>query len=120
MLSPGYIYSNGIHKADIEQLSKDGFLNKGKWAHALSETATSDTQRGELVFRGECMSCHTIRGYRSMQTMLGARDEDAIVSFLQMLQDRRSEEKQLRRHHATTCRQSGRVEESGKISRHYQ
>jgi cytochrome bd-type quinol oxidase subunit 1 len=84
----GYIYSNGIHKSDIDQISQEGFLNRGKWAHALAETATSDTQRGELVFRGECMSCHTIRGYRSMQTMLGTRDEEAITNLLQMLQEK--------------------------------
>jgi cytochrome c553 len=82
-----YIYSNGIHKTDIDEITKVGFLNKGKWANAMAKSAHSDTERGELVFRGECMSCHTTTGYRSMKKLLGTRDEEAIGNFLGMLKE---------------------------------
>ena len=82
-----YIYSNGIHKSDVKELVDAGFLNKGKWANALAQSASSDTERGEIIFRYECMACHTIKGYRSMKKLLGVRDEDAITSLLQMLKD---------------------------------
>jgi len=82
-----YIYSNGIHKSDVKELVDAGFLNKGKWASALAQSASSDTERGEIVFRYQCMACHTIKGYRSMKKLLGLLDEEAITRLLQMLKD---------------------------------
>ena len=57
----GYIYSNGIHKADIEELTRVGFLNKGKWASALEQSTHSEAERGELVFQGEGYEVATAR-----------------------------------------------------------
>ncbi len=83
----GYLYSNGIHKDDVHDLTKDGFLRKSKWAGALAQSAKSDAEKGELIFRYQCMSCHTVDGYRSMKKLLGTRDEDAINNFLQILKE---------------------------------
>ncbi|MBS1996103.1 MAG: cytochrome ubiquinol oxidase subunit I [Cyanobacteria bacterium SZAS LIN-2] len=83
-----YIYSNGIHKTDIPEISQEGFLQRGKWASALtSATPTDQVHNGEIVFRYQCMACHTENGYRSMKKLLGERDEDAISSFLGMIKD---------------------------------
>lgn len=81
----GYLYSNGIHKDDVQKISSEGFLNKGKWAGALAQHAGSEEERGELIFRYQCLACHTVDGYRSMKKLLGARDEEAIDNFLQIL-----------------------------------
>jgi cytochrome bd-type quinol oxidase subunit 1 len=82
-----YMYSNGIHKADVQDLARDGFLKRGKWAGVLAQAVSSDCDKGELVFRYQCMACHTVRGYRSMKKLLGVRDEEAITSFLHMLKE---------------------------------
>jgi len=34
---------------------------------------------------GQCMSCHTLDGYRSMTKLLQGRDDQAITNILEML-----------------------------------
>lgn len=80
-----YLYSNGLHKADLEAVTHSGYLQQSKWAKAVAEECRSDSDRGEAIFRFQCMSCHTLDGYRSMRRLLGTRDEDAIVNFLNIL-----------------------------------
>jgi len=82
-----YMYSNGIRKAEIDKISQTGFLQQGKWASGLAQGQDNPTARGEIVFKYQCMSCHTEKGYRAMQKMLGERDRDSIQSFLQMLKE---------------------------------
>ena len=41
--------------------------------------------KGQIIFRYECMSCHTVDGYRSMKKLIGTRDKDSIVGFLNLL-----------------------------------
>jgi cytochrome bd ubiquinol oxidase subunit I len=83
-----YLYSNGLHKSDLDEISREGFLQKGKWASALAQQCTTDVERGEAVFRFQCMACHTADGYRSMRRLLGSRDEDAIISLLNILKEK--------------------------------
>lgn len=82
-----YMYSNGIHKDQIEALQEKGFLSQGVWAHALTQNNADDLKKGETIFRYQCMSCHTEKGYRSMRKLLGGRDEDAICNFLEILRN---------------------------------
>ncbi len=84
-----YLYSNGLHKDDISDISHDGFMQKSKWANVVAAShGNSDAAVGEAVFRFQCMSCHTEDGYRSMRKLLGSRDEDAIVSLLNILREK--------------------------------
>ena len=41
--------------------------------------------RGELMFRGQCLACHTVDGYRGMRRLLHERNEQAIGNILAML-----------------------------------
>jgi mono/diheme cytochrome c family protein len=43
--------------------------------------------RGELMFRGQCMSCHTRDGYRSTRKLLANRDRNGVESILVMLHE---------------------------------
>ena len=45
----------------------------------------TDTARGELMFRGQCMSCHTWDGYRSMRNLLKGRDAKGIANIINVL-----------------------------------
>jgi len=82
-----YMYSNGIRKTDIKEITDTGFLNKGKWAKTLAAATNDECKKGEVVFRYQCMSCHTINGYRSMKNLLGDRNEESLVGFLNMLKE---------------------------------
>ncbi len=89
-----YVYSNGIRKEDVPRLSQEGFLNAGVWSKACTAQGENNEQRGEVMFRYQCMSCHTATGYRSMKKLLGERDEDAIYGFLTMLKETNPEKNQ--------------------------
>jgi len=74
-----YMYSNGLRKADIETINKEGFTAFSKW---------EDPENiGGSMFRQQCMICHTTDGYRSMKKLLGERDLEGIKSFLFMLRE---------------------------------
>lgn len=78
-----YMYSNGIRKTEVPELQKKNFFNATRW-----HTASADpVAQGKTVFKYQCMSCHTESGYRSMKKLLGERDKEAIVSFLELMKE---------------------------------
>ncbi len=81
-----YMYSNGILKEDVAELNRVGVSSRHKWLPADHADLTP-VQRGELMFRAQCMSCHTTNGYRSMTKLIGERDLAGIESFLTLLQN---------------------------------
>ncbi|MCA9799163.1 MAG: cytochrome ubiquinol oxidase subunit I [Cyanobacteria bacterium HKST-UBA04] len=78
----GYMYSNGIVKDKVPELNKVGYLKSSKWVH----DGMTPVEIGESMFKSQCLMCHTRHGYRSMERLLGERDEQSITAFLQMLQ----------------------------------
>lgn len=81
-----YIYSNNIRKDQIAAINQAGYLTSVKWAGAHAD-ALSPPERGSLIFRYQCMSCHTESGYRSMKKLVGERDQESIVAFLNLLHE---------------------------------
>ncbi len=77
----GHMYSNGIRKSDVDKINSQGYLTASMW----TPDTMDPVKRGEYVFRGQCMSCHTVSGYRSMKRLLQQRDEKAIKKLLEML-----------------------------------
>jgi mono/diheme cytochrome c family protein len=99
-----HMYSNGIRVSQIEKYNKEGYLAKSPWLRAEEriaagysdvkivptantpiDTATARLGVGELMFRGQCMSCHTVDGYRSMKRLLNGRDLKSIKSTISVL-----------------------------------
>jgi mono/diheme cytochrome c family protein len=82
---------NSVHAAqkgpngeDPQFLTKESY--EAYWKCASIDSSTSYS-RGEAIFRGECGSCHTLAGYRPLQTLLAGRDRANIASFITMLHD---------------------------------
>lgn len=75
-----YMYSNGIRRSQVAALNQAGFTTGSIWSHGGFST-------GESMFRGQCMNCHTVDGYRSMRRLMGGRDRKAIGNLLAMLHD---------------------------------
>lgn len=75
-----YLYSNGVRRPAVAKYNSAGFLASAVWTD-------SGMSEGELMFRGECMNCHTVDGYRSMRKLLQGRDRHSIDNLLQMLHD---------------------------------
>jgi len=100
-----HMFSNGVRKSAIASINQKGYLattiwvrpeERARWA-ADDEAATHgaprvpDSARGELIFRGECMACHTMDGYRSMRKLLKGRDRKGISNMLNVLHDYRED-----------------------------
>lgn len=75
-----HMYSNGVRVHDVDRLNREGFLTASMWTPGMDRLT-----RGEAMFRGQCVSCHTREGYRSMTRLLQGRDEKNIVKLLEML-----------------------------------
>ena len=83
-LVQGHIYSNGVRTKAIETFNRDGYLAHTLW---VRETGDRTLARGEAMYRGQCMICHTIDGYRPTRTLLAGRDRAAISNFLTVLSE---------------------------------
>ncbi|MFM7389466.1 MAG: hypothetical protein ACKO34_02430 [Vampirovibrionales bacterium] len=87
-----YMYSNGVRKVDVDKLNANGYIQNHPFASAemaaLPANATAE-EKGEIIFRYQCVSCHTAmgNGYRSMHRLLGSRDKDAIANLLKLMRD---------------------------------
>lgn len=90
-----FMYSNGIRKSEVEKYNRDGYLTHSMWIDKTSvNTPTvqgmqtdASMKRGEIMFRGQCASCHTREGARAMQTLLKGRDENSIRNLLVTLHE---------------------------------
>lgn len=99
-----HMYSNGIRVSEVEKYNQEGYLVNSPWlkkderiaaGHAGTQIIpTANTEAsgrvarlgvGELMFRGQCMNCHTVDGYRSMRGMMNGRDLKAIQNTLSIL-----------------------------------
>jgi mono/diheme cytochrome c family protein len=75
-----YMFSNGVRRSDIARLNAAGYDTASMWNQAQMDP-------GELMFRGQCMNCHTLDGYRSMRKLMHGRDRKAIANLLTMLHE---------------------------------
>ncbi len=79
-----HMYSNSVRVKDVDRLNAEGYLTRSLWTRNGGAT---QLEKGEAMFRGQCMACHTVYGYRSMKRLIGERDRKAIESVLAMLHD---------------------------------
>ena len=70
--------------ATSPRLNADGYLARSLWTRPRADATLA---RGEAMFRGQCMACHTVDGYRSMKRLLGERNREGIDSFLAVLHE---------------------------------
>jgi cytochrome bd ubiquinol oxidase subunit I len=81
-----YMYSNGTRVADVERLNREGYLKGNLW---IRQAQPQDLKlaRGEAMFRGQCMSCHTKDVYRPMVRLLAGRNRESIGNVLKILHE---------------------------------
>ena len=77
----GHMYSNGIRKPEIEKFNSQGYMTSSMWG----VQSMDPVKRGEVMFRGQCMACHTTNGYRSMQRLLQQRNAESVRMLVQTL-----------------------------------
>lgn len=75
-----FMFSNGVRRSQIEAFNQTGYTTSSPWNHGQMD-------KGELMFRGQCMNCHTVDGYRSMRRLMHGRDRKSIVNMVTILHD---------------------------------
>lgn len=97
-----HMYSNGIRKSEVGKFNAQGYLTNSMWVSghpatsltpqpaslSNSESSPSDSlTAGKLMFRGQCMACHTLDGYRPMSRLVQGRDRASIMNLLKTLHE---------------------------------
>ena len=83
-----WMYSNGVRVNNVAHLNDTGYLPNSEW---IWNGSASSYSHGEAIFRGECGSCHTLAGYRSLNALLAGRDRANIANFITMLHEHMSD-----------------------------
>lgn len=100
-----HMYSNGIRVSEVDRFNREGYLTRSPWvtgeerarwsapptggvapaAGVAVDPRADALARGGLMFKGQCLACHTVDGYRAMRGLLAGRDRAAIGNILDML-----------------------------------
>jgi cytochrome bd-type quinol oxidase subunit 1 len=83
-----WMYSNGVRVPYVNRINQQGYLADSLWVWNGPSTSYS---RGEAIFRGECGSCHTLRGYRPLAQLMQGRDRANIRNFIVMLHENKAD-----------------------------
>jgi len=75
-----YMFSNGMRRSQVAAFNASGYSVNSPWQNAGMD-------RGELMFRGQCMNCHTLDGYRGIRRLMAGRDRKSIQNIVTMLHD---------------------------------
>jgi cytochrome d ubiquinol oxidase subunit I len=103
-----HMYSNGIRRVEVERFNQEGYLTQSTWLRQeekvalnndpstpkLFQSAISEPETlaiGEMMFRGQCISCHTVDGYRPMRRLLQGRDRNSIANLLKTLHENKED-----------------------------
>ena len=87
-----WMYSNGVRVPSVERINQEGYLAHSQWVwNGGGSSGVSSYSRGEAIFRGECGSCHTLRGYRPLAELLVGRDRANIRNFVMMLHENKAD-----------------------------
>jgi mono/diheme cytochrome c family protein len=78
-----HMFSNGLLIDEIAEINERGFLAVSGWsAHGAASGDPVDV--GEVVFKAQCGSCHTIDGYQGIRPLL-PDDPDMIFGVLAVM-----------------------------------
>lgn len=73
-----HMYSNSMRVSEVEKFNQNGYMTNSLWTPVMGDSV----KLGEVIFRGQCMGCHTANGYRPMTKLLQGRDLKNIRIFL--------------------------------------
>jgi len=85
-----HMYSNGIRQSEVAQMNEKGYLEKSLWVRPVADKTNEPEvilAKGEAMYRGQCLNCHTTTGYRAITKLLSRRDHQSIGNFLQTLRE---------------------------------
>jgi len=78
-----HMFSNGVRVKDVAKFNQEGYLPHSAWLPTNAPVLV----QGQVMFRGQCMACHTEDAYRSMKHLMAGRNRESIDSLLAILHD---------------------------------
>src|SRR5690606_4709884 len=75
---------NGLLEQDREKINEEGFLAHATWAKEKEVTADNRVEAGRDIFVGQCLTCHTIDGWRDSRALgkrLAGWDEETLKNY---------------------------------------
>lgn len=87
-----YMYANGILASDVEVYKEEGFLPHMSLLGVTEVTDTNTYEAGRAVYQGQCLSCHTVDGWRSKRAFAERLDgwsEEAISGYVSTIHETR-------------------------------
>ncbi len=64
-----YMYVNGIRVDQVDQFREEGFIDNAKWLSVDELNEDNALEAGEAIFKAQCLSCHTVDGWRSKRAL---------------------------------------------------
>lgn len=80
-----YMYANGLLEQDREKINEEGFLAHATWAKEKEVTEDNRVEAGRDIFVGQCLTCHTIDGWRDSRALgkrLAGWDEETLKNYI--------------------------------------
>ncbi len=87
-----YMYANGVLAKNEELYKEEGYLKHSTFSKVKEVTEDNRAEAGMELYRGQCMSCHTVDGWREKRAFkqrLDGWDEESIASYIQTLHEAR-------------------------------
>src|SRR5699024_4147802 len=69
-----YMFANGILEKDVEQYNKEGYLANSTFSSVKEVTEENKYEAGEEIYKGQCLACHTVDGWREKRAFANRID----------------------------------------------
>jgi mono/diheme cytochrome c family protein len=84
------MYSNGILKADVDDINRQGFLHSARWVRIREFHDESLLEIGQDLFKLQCHACHTVGGVNNDIIVRTATfTYPTLMTYLQTIHQRR-------------------------------
>lgn len=87
-----YMYANGVLAKNEEIFREDGYLAHSTFSSIKEVDASNTFDAGRQVYLGQCITCHTVEGWRTsraFQDRLDGWDEEGLASYIAVLHESR-------------------------------
>lgn len=87
-----YMYANGVLAKNEDLYKEEGYLKHSTFSKVKEVTEANRADAGMELYRGQCMSCHTVDGWREKRAFkerLAGWDEEGIASYIKTLHEAR-------------------------------
>ncbi len=87
-----YMYANGVLAKDEELYREEGYLKNSTFASVKEVTADNREEAGMELYKGQCMTCHTVDGWRDKRAFsnrLNGWNEESLASYIETLHETR-------------------------------